>query len=91
MSVIKVLDVNTFARGLKPVTSTEMKTRSGEFNESGLFSEEIFGTEGSLDRSKSFSFINLSTKVIHPTLYRHIIRLERKLYIEIQYLHKKLN
>ena len=79
MSVIKVLDVNGFARGLKPVTSTEIKSRSGEFNENGLFSEEIFGAEGSLDRSKSFSFMNLSTKVIHPTLYRHIIRLERKL------------
>ena len=79
MSVIKVLDLNSFARGLKPVTSTEIKTRSGEFNESGLFSEEIFGAEGSLDRAKRFSFINLSTKVIHPTLYRHLIRLERKL------------
>ena len=79
MSVIKVLDVNGFARGLKPVTSTEIKTRSGEFNENGLFSEEIFGAEGSLDRSKRFSFMNLSAKVIHPTLYRHIIRLERKL------------
>ena len=78
MSVIKVLDVNGFARGLKPVISTEIKSRSGEFNEGGLFSEEIFGAEGSLDRSKSFSFINLSAKVIHPTLYRHLIRLERK-------------
>jgi DNA-directed RNA polymerase subunit beta' len=79
MSVIKVLDVNDFARGLTPVTSTEMKTRSGEFNEKGLFSEDIFGAEGSLDRAKKFSFINLSTKVVHPTLYRHLIRLERKL------------
>jgi len=79
MAVIKILDVNKFARGLKPVTSTEIKTRSGEFNPDGLFSEEIFGAEGSLDRSKTFSFIQLSTKVIHPTLLRHIIRLERKL------------
>ena len=79
MSVIKVLDVNDFARGLTPVTSTEMKTRSGEFNEQGLFSEDIFGAEGSLDRAKKFSFINLSSKVVHPTLYRHLIRLERKL------------
>ena len=79
MSVIKILDVNKFAKGLKPVTTTEIKTRSGEFNVDGLFSEEIFGAEGSLDRSKQFSFINLSTHVIHPTLFRHIIRLERKL------------
>jgi DNA-directed RNA polymerase subunit beta' len=79
MAVIKILDVNKFARGLKPVTTTEIKTRSGEFNPDGLFSEEIFGAEGSLDRSKQFSYLLLSTKVIHPTLYRHIIRLERKL------------
>jgi len=79
MSVIKVLDVNDFTKGLTPVTTTEMKTRSGEFNENGLFSEDIFGAEGSLDRVKRFSFINLFSKVIHPTLYRHLIRLERKL------------
>ena len=79
MAVIKILDVNKFARGLTPVTSTEIKTRSGEFNPNGLFSEELFGGEGSFERSKTFSFILLSTKVIHPTLFRHIIRLERKL------------
>ncbi len=79
MAVIKVLDVNKFVKGLTPVTSTELKTRTGEFNPDGLLSEEIFGVEGSLDRSKSMSFINLNTKVIHPTLYRHIIKLERKL------------
>ena len=79
MAVIKILDVNKFSRGLTPVSSTEIKTRSGEFNPNGLFSEEIFGAEGSLDRSKAFSYIQLSTKVLHPTLYRHIIRLERKL------------
>jgi DNA-directed RNA polymerase subunit beta' len=79
MAVIKVLDVNKFAQGLKPVTSTELKTRTGEFNPDGLLSEDIFGVEGSLDRSKNMSFMNLNTKIIHPTLYRHIVRLEPKL------------
>ena len=79
MAVIKVLDVNKFAQGLKPVTSTELKTRTGEFNPNGLLSEDIFGVEGSLDRSKNMSFMNLNTKIIHPTLYRHIVRLEPKL------------
>ena len=78
MAVIKVLDVNKFVRGLKPVTTTEIKTKSGEFNENGLFSEEIFGAEGSLERSQRFSYIDLSASVIHPTLYRNIKRLERK-------------
>lgn len=79
MAVIKVLDVNKFVKGLKPVTSTELKTRSGEFSANGLLSEEIFGVEGSIDRSKKMSFIELNTSIIHPTLYRHIIKLERKL------------
>jgi len=79
MAVIKVLDVNKLVKGLKPVTSTELKTRTGEFNPEGLLSEDIFGVEGSLDRAKNFSFINLNAKIIHPTLYRHIIKLERKL------------
>ena len=79
MAVLKVLDVNKFVRGLKPVTSTELKTRTGEFAPQGLLSEDIFGVEGSLDRVKKFSYIDLNTKVIHPTLYRHIIKLERKL------------
>jgi len=79
MAVIRVLDVNKFVRGLKPVTSTELKTRTGEFAPEGLLSEEIFGVEGSLDRAKKFSYIDLNTKIIHPTLYRHIIKLERKL------------
>lgn len=79
MAVIKILDVNKYVRSLKPVTSTELKTRTGEFAPDGLLSEEIFGVEGSLDRAKKFSYINLNTKIIHPTLYRHIIKLERKL------------
>jgi DNA-directed RNA polymerase subunit beta' len=79
MAVIKVLDVNKFAKGLKPVTSTELKTRTGEFNSDGLLSEEIFGVEGSIDRSKKMSYIELNATIIHPTLYRHIIKLERKL------------
>lgn len=79
MAVIKVLDVNKFVKGLRPVTSTVLKTRTGEFHPDGLLSEEIFGVEGSLDRSKKMSYIDLNTEVIHPTLYRHIIKLERKL------------
>lgn len=79
MAAIKVLNVDKFAKGLLPVSSTEIKTRSGEFATNGLFSEDIFGAEGSMDRSKTFSYIQLSAKVIHPSLYRQVIRLEGKL------------
>lgn len=79
MAVIKVLDVNEFARGLKPVTSTQMKLRTGEFDENGLFSEVLFGPEGSIDRSMRMSFIELNAEVIHPSLYRIVLRLDRRL------------
>lgn len=78
MSVIKILDVNNFAKGLKPVTHTQLKSRSGDFDENGLFSETIFGPEDSIDRSQRMSYINLNADVIHPTLYRIILRLDRK-------------
>jgi len=79
MAVIKVLNVNGFAKGLTPVTSTEIKTRTGEYSPRGLFSEDIFGPEDTKERGTTYSFINLNTKVIHPTLYKNIMRLERKL------------
>jgi len=79
MAVIKILDANEFARKLKPITSTQMKLRSGEFDENGLFSEVIFGAEGSIDRTMRMSYIDLNAEVIHPTLYRVIIRLDRRL------------
>ena len=79
MADIKILDVNKFIRGMSPVTNTEFHTKTGEYHESGLFSEKIFGVEGSLDRSKSFSYMNLNTKIIHPVAYRILIRLDRKL------------
>jgi len=79
MADIKILDVNKFIHGMSPVTNTEFHTKTGEYHESGLFSEKIFGVEGSLDRSKSFSYMNLNTKIIHPIAYRILIRLDRKL------------
>jgi len=79
MADIKILDVNKFIRGMSPVTNTEFHTKTGEYHENGLFSEKIFGVEGSLDRSKSFSYMNLNTKIIHPIAYRILIRLDRKL------------
>lgn len=79
MATIKILDVNKFTKGLTPITSSEFYTKTGEFHEDGLFSEKIFGVEGSLDRQKVFSYINLNAKVIHPTAYRVIIRLDRRM------------
>jgi hypothetical protein len=76
---LRFLDLNDFTRKLDPVTSTQIFTRSDEFHPQGLFSEMIFGVQGSLDRKKKFSYINLNTNVIHPTAYKIFMRLDRKL------------
>ena len=77
--MLNLLDVEKFSKNLTPVTSTEFYTRSGGMNPQGLFSEEIFGPDGSKERSKNFSFIDLNCIVIHPALYRIILRLDRKI------------
>ena len=76
---LKFLDLNEFTRKLEPITSTQIRTRTDEFNSDGLFSERIFGVANSLSRKKTFAYINLNTKVIHPTAYKVFIRLDRRL------------
>jgi DNA-directed RNA polymerase subunit beta' len=76
---LNLLNVNKFTKGLTPVTSMELKTRSGEPNPEGLFSEKIFGVEKSLSRSKTFSYFNLNTKVVHPAAYQLLIRIDKRL------------
>ena len=68
-----------FARGLTPVTSIESKTKDGQWNPEGLFSEKIFGIEGSIQRSKLLSYLELNTYVIHPAIFTILKRLDQKL------------
>ncbi|MHA1815151.1 MAG: hypothetical protein ACTSX1_04040 [Candidatus Heimdallarchaeaceae archaeon] len=77
--MIDFLDLNKFKKGLKPVTSTEYFSKPGEFHPDGLFSEVIFGPEESVDRKKTFSYINLNTQVIHPTAFQVLIKLDMKI------------
>lgn len=76
---LEFLDLNTFTKKLDPVTSTQIFTRADEFHPQGLFSELIFGVQGSLNRKKTFSYISLNSNVIHPTAYKIFLRLDRKL------------
>lgn len=77
--MIKFLDLNSFKKGLKPVTSTEIFSKPGEFSPEGLYSESIFGPEESLERKQTFSYIDLHAKVIHPSAYMLLIQLDRKI------------
>jgi DNA-directed RNA polymerase beta' subunit len=77
--MIHFLNLTRFKRGLHPVTSTEMFSKPGEFHPEGLFSESIFGAVESLDRKKSFSYINLYAEVIHPEALLILLQLDKRL------------
>ncbi len=76
---LSFLNMNDFIKGLNPVTTTELKTRAGEPNQDGLFSEKIFGIEGSLERSKIYSYIYLNASIVHPAAYKLLLRLDGKI------------
>jgi len=77
--MINFLNLNNFKKGLKPVTTTEIFSKPGEFHPDGLFSELIFGPEESPERKKTFSYVELNAFVIHPSAYMLILQLDRKL------------
>lgn len=77
--MIRFLDIDKFIKNVTPVTETEYFERSGEFNPRGLFSEEIFGAEGTTERKKSFSFINLNSYIVHPYAYQLFKKLDKKI------------
>ena len=70
------LDLVKYSRGLDPVTSSELLSRTGDFHPAGLFSESIFGPIGSMERRKTYSYINLNCYVIHPTALQLVLQLD---------------
>ena len=82
--MIKVIDPVKYIRDNKlegPVTSSQIFS-GGTFNfhPKGLMSEEIFGLEGSVDRRKAMSWMELNCNIIHPVLYDIIAkRIERRI------------
>jgi len=65
----------------KPVTSSQLFiSNSTEFHPQGLMSEDIFGLEGSKERSKTLSYIELNCKIIHPMIFDILNKtIERKI------------
>lgn len=76
--MLTLLNLDQFAKNLTPITSTVYTTRTGEFHETGLFSEAIFGPVGSIDRRRIFSYIDLYAKVLHPSILRIVLQLDRR-------------
>lgn len=59
------------------VTSHEIfEGLGGNFHEKGLFSVEIFGRIGSVEREGRFGYIKLGLPVIHPVVFRNLIKLK---------------
>lgn len=70
---LQLLDIDGFIErnDIKEVTTIKhFKGNSKtDFNPNGLFSEDVFGFVGSIARKKTFGFINLFAKIIHPEAY----------------------
>lgn len=71
--MFSVLYIDKFLRDQKaigPIKTSEIYLGNTEtFNPNGLYSEEIFNIEGSLDRGKKISWIELNCNVIHPVIF----------------------
>lgn len=76
---VKLLDIDKYVEeaALQPVTSHMIYEPSTSiFDSQGLYSEEIFGQIGTVDRYERVSYINLNTKVIQPFLFKAIVSLK---------------
>jgi len=64
--------------GLMEVTeSFVMAPSSTSFHAEGLYSEEIFGEIAAEERLHRFGYINLRARVLHPRVYKILIKLKR--------------
>lgn len=62
---------------LKPVRVLDIYDgNTNNFHEDGLFSTSIFGRVGSDERDQRFSYIDLRVPVLHPLIYKHIVKLK---------------
>jgi len=77
--MFKLLDVEKFVSGLIPVTSPDIFSQPDVFHQDGLFSETIFGPLLTPQRLKTYSYIDLKVPILHPSVYRMLIRLSRNL------------
>lgn len=78
-----LIPTDQLVEGLGEVTNHEIfEGVGGNFHNDGLFSTIIFGRVGSQERESNFGYIKLGLEIIHPVVYRNLIRL-RAFYEEI--------
>lgn len=64
------------AKTLGVITTGQIFNNMNLFHPEGLFSSEIFGNVGSESRNRTFGVINLNLELLHPLIYRTIIKLK---------------
>jgi DNA-directed RNA polymerase beta' subunit len=71
-----LMDIDEFIKKKNVKQVSSIRRYSGnKIDDSGLFSEEIFGRQGSQERRQKFGYIDLKTKIIHPEAWEIITRL----------------
>lgn len=64
-------------RGILPITALDTYDgMTSNFHDGGLFSTLIFGRVGSKERDRTFAYINLKVKILHPAIYKDLISLK---------------
>lgn len=80
---LELLDIENFItkNNVKPITSSKIYSGGGrsQIDPKGPFSEEIFGRLGTPQRRKTFGYIDLKTKIIHPEAYPILTSLDTDL------------
>ena len=61
---------------LLPVETQDIYGRNEEFNVQGLYSTEIFGVQGSQQRIRKHSYIDMRVEIMHPKVYYDLVRLK---------------
>lgn len=68
------------ANDLKEVTSgTLFGSQSSAPDENGLVSYEIFGSPGTIQRKRTFAYIDLGDIFVHPNIYDALVALNKKI------------
>lgn len=71
--MIKIVNADKFIKDNKlsgPITTPQLYVGKTEtYHPHGLYSEEIFGIDGSKERRESFSWVELNCHVINPAIY----------------------
>ena len=76
--MLTLLNLDDFTKTLIPITTSRIFNSDNTFTSGGLYSEKIFGLLDSKERRKTYSYIPLFNKIIHPVAYDIIKRLDRR-------------